>query len=353
MAEQPGVGIIGTGWGARVQVPAFRAAGLEVRALAGSNAEKTGRIATELGVGFASGDWRALLARDDLALISIVTPPGLHREMAAAVLAAGKHVLCEKPTALDANEARAMAEAARGRSDCFALIDHQLRFLPAFRKARELIGAGAIGAVRQAQAMIANGSRLDGRPWNWWSDAAQGGGALGALGSHVVDGLRYLVGEITAVSGHLHTYISEREYAGGVRAVSADDFAAFQLQLAGDVYAHATVSVVAQPGVTNEFLVLGSSGTLRLRGSRLLQGDADGNIQDITPPSDVVIPAGVSGTFPEATVYQGHALRAALESGSCEPILAGASFDDGLRVQQALDAIRRSAREEGRWIALV
>ncbi|KPV48757.1 oxidoreductase, partial [Kouleothrix aurantiaca] len=131
-----GIAIIGTGWGARVQVPAFRSAGLEVVALAGSDAAKTERIAGELGVASSTGEWRELLARPDADVVSIVTPPDLHHEITLAMLEAGKHVLCEKPTARDAAEAEEMLAAAQARPRQPALIHHELRFLPALIRPR-------------------------------------------------------------------------------------------------------------------------------------------------------------------------------------------------------------------------
>src|SRR5260370_31021613 len=104
------IAVIGAGWGARVQVPAFREAGLEVVAIAAQDAEKTRRTAAELGL-TAFDDWHALLA-SDVDLITIVTPPSEHLTMATAALDAGKHVLCEKPTALHAGEAEALLAAA-------------------------------------------------------------------------------------------------------------------------------------------------------------------------------------------------------------------------------------------------
>src|ERR1700704_512585 len=96
------LGIIGTGWGTRVQVPAFREAGLDVVAIAGQDAEKTRAVDRDLDVK-PFVDWRALLG-SDVDLVSIVTPPSEHLVMATAALDAGKHVLSEKPTALDAGE---------------------------------------------------------------------------------------------------------------------------------------------------------------------------------------------------------------------------------------------------------
>ncbi|HWS70782.1 MAG TPA: Gfo/Idh/MocA family oxidoreductase, partial [Thermoanaerobaculia bacterium] len=167
------IGIIGTGWGARVQTPAFREAGLEVVAIAGRDAAKTKEIARELDLR-PFDDWRELVT-SDVNLVTIVTPPSEHLEMATAALDAGKHVLCEKPTALDASEAQRLVDAARAHPDRIALIDHELRFLPSFLAAREQVRE--LGAIWYAEVRYASPARGDrNRAWNWWSDATRGGG---------------------------------------------------------------------------------------------------------------------------------------------------------------------------------
>src|SRR2546423_5974621 len=214
------VGIIGHGWGERSQAPNFRDTGLEIAGIAGHE------------------DWRSILDRAEV--IPIVTPPSTHLEIATAVLDAGKHVICEKPTALDATEAEKLAGVARKHPKQIAIIDHELRFLPSFRTARERIGD--IGAIRYAEVRYASPSRSDrSRPWNWWSDASQGGGVWGAVGSHFVDALRYLGLEIDAVQAVLATMIDERSG----KKVTSDDFAAVHLRLRGGALAAMTVSAVA------------------------------------------------------------------------------------------------------------
>src|SRR5258708_7038955 len=216
------VGIIGTGWGARRKVPAFREAGLEVVAIAGHNAERTRKIAGELDVE-PFDDWRKLIA-SNVDLVTIVTPPSEHLEMATSALDAGKHVLCEKPTALNADQADQLLAAAWKHPKQISLIDHELRFLPSFRAARERIGE--LGGIRYAEVRYASPSRGDrSRAWNWWSDAEQGGGIWGAVGSHFVDTLRFLGMEIEAVQATLRTIIDVRPFENGTRPVTSDDFA--------------------------------------------------------------------------------------------------------------------------------
>ncbi len=343
------IAIIGTGWGARIQVPAFRAAGLQVVALAGSDQAKTERIAGDLGVPFATGDWRAVLARPDVALVSIVTPPDLHREMAAAALAAGKHVLCEKPTALDAAQARAMLAAAQERPRQLALIDHELRFLPALIRARQMLADGAIGAVRHVLFQVISSSRADlARLWNWWSDTARGGGALGAFGSHQVDLLRYLLAdEVAAVAASLHTFVAERNAADGPRPVTSDDYYSLRLRFARGPLATIECSSITRTNEPNSVTLYGAAGTLRWVGGKLLHIPPDGAPEDITPAYEHATPADLrGGDFPQGTLYLGHALRAFF-AGDRAALVPAATFVDGLHTQQVLDAARASDRQGG------
>ncbi len=234
-----------------------------------------------------------------------------------------------------------MPAAAEAHPAQLALIDHELRFLPAVRLARDLIAAGEIGAVRHADVRSLGSSRGDPRrPWSWWSDAAQGGGVLGAIGSHQIDLLRYLLAdEVAAAAGVTHAFIAERPDASGqLRPVSADDYAAATLRFAGGALATISASVVAPHDEPNSATVYGADGALRFVGGRLLRGSG-GEFVDITPPHSLEIPAGIAGDFPQGTVYLGAALRAAL-SGDAAALAPAATFADGLAAQRAIDAIR-------------
>ena len=135
--------------------------------------------------------------------------------MATAALEAGKHVISEKPTAMNAHEAEQLVKAAHAHPSQIAIIDHELRFLPAWIAARERIGE--IGALRYAEVRYASPGRGDRkREWNWWSDVEEGGGIWGAVGSHFVDAFRYFGFEIAAAQAMLHTAIAERPYEGAL-----------------------------------------------------------------------------------------------------------------------------------------
>ncbi len=362
-----GVGIIGTNWGVHVQLPAFLAAGLDVVAIAGRQLRKTRRIADQMGVRYATDDWRTLIARDDIALVSIVTPPALHCEMSLAALEAGKHVLCEKPMALRTDESRHMVAVAATRPDQFALVDHELRFLPAFQLARRVVAEGGIGQFRRAEVRAIASVRTSlHQPWNWWSDAAQGGGVLGTISTHQTDILRYILADdITAAQGFLSTFITERPrdtsgqlLSTNTSPVTADDFATFHLRFARGGVAVVIASMVSRIEEPQSITLHGDEGTLRFVDRQLLYARYDEELRDITPAHTLAIPTELEGishssfaAYAEATVYMGRALRAALE-GDRSALASAATFQDGLRVQQVVDAVRSSSAHSGDWVQL-
>jgi len=344
------IGIIGTGWGARVQVPAFRDAGLDVTGIAGAHRNKTRRVAEELDVK-PYDDWRELIAADDVDLVSIVTPPAEHVAMAIASLDGGKHVLSEKPAALNAREAEQLVDAAQSHPALLALIDHELRFLPAWRAARERVRE--LGAIRYIEVRYASPSRGDRtREWNWWSDATRGGGVWGAVGSHFIDAVRYFAGEIDAVQAMLSTIIRERPFGEGTREVTSDDLAAVHLRLRNCGVAVMTFSGVASgPDEATTMTIHGEDGALRLLREELLtaiQGEpftraAGGPLEDRRGNS----PGGAFGT---GTLHLGRALKAALDDNDASALAPAATFADGLAHQRVLDAARMSSGTDGRWV---
>ncbi|HYH07424.1 MAG TPA: Gfo/Idh/MocA family oxidoreductase [Thermoanaerobaculia bacterium] len=346
------IGIVGTGWGARVQVPTLREAGLEVVAIAGHQRERTRQIADELGVR-PHDDWRDVVTAPDVDLVSIVTPPSEHREMALAALAAGKHVLLEKPTAMSVAEAEELVAAAQRVPERVTLIDHELRFLPQWRETRERL-RDAIGDVRYAEVRYASPARGDrSRAWNWWSDAGRGGGIWGAVGSHFVDALRYFGMEVESVQAMMRTTIEHRPFEDGTRAVTSDDFTSVDLRLRGGAVAVMTFSAVSSgPDESSMLTIYGERGALRFVGEEvaLSQGGKPfalfaGGPMEQRPGNS---PGGAFGT---GTLHLGRALRAALDQGDRIALAPAATFDDGLMQQRVLDAARQSAKQGG-WIAL-
>jgi predicted dehydrogenase len=334
-------------------VPAFRSAGLEVVALAGFHHEKTQQTAAELGGLTAYDDWRELVASPEIDLVTITTPPSEHREMAAAALAAGKHVILEKPTALHAGEAQELVELAGDHADRIAIVDHELRFLPCWREARQRIRE--IGEIRYAEVRYASPGRGDrSRAWNWWSDAERGGGIWGAVGSHFIDALRYFGIEIAGVQALLHTVIAERPSGEGSRAVTSDDLAAVHLRFEGGGVGSLLFAAVASGSDEPAVLTIhGERGAMRFTGEEVLLSQG-GKLYMRMAGEDLAKVPGNSpgGAFGSGTIHLAHALRAALDGGDRTALAPAATFHDGLMQQRVLDAARRSASDEGRWTAV-
>ena len=342
------VGLIGAGFARRVQLPGLRLVpGVTPTAIAShhrANAETTARE-FEIPHVFDDGIELARSPHVDLVIVSS-TPPG-HVQYAIAALEAGKHVLCEKPMALDAAEAARMVEAAERRPSCVAWLDHELRYEPNRRKIRDLIRDGAIGEVRHIELTLKPYLRGDGRPqtsaapWTWWYDRSQGGGILGAVGSHLIDQCRFWTGrEVTQVAGRVATFLRERRDATGVvRAVTADEMVSGVLSLGEDVVATVTLSAVAHHGTGHLAQITGSDGTLLLTGETKLEiGKAGGPLEDISAPDDLIGQTTVNNMWARSFV---RLMRdfAAVARGAA-PTGEPAGFRDGWHIQRVLDALR-------------
>ncbi|HST51175.1 MAG TPA: Gfo/Idh/MocA family oxidoreductase [Pyrinomonadaceae bacterium] len=359
--ESIGIGIIGTGFARTTQLPAFRAVeGARVAAIASGHRENAERVAREFDIPFVASDWREVVERDDVDLVSIVTPPSTHAEIATAALEAGKAVLCEKPMALNADETDAMRQKARAAGR-LALIDHELRFLPARRLMREMILSGEIGRVRHAKFVLRSDSRAAAdRPWNWWSDERAGGGALGAIGSHAVDALRWLLFTgVAHVSATLAAHVRERlePSTGEPRAVTSDDEASLLLNFDdGAVTDKATgivsISMVEAGATEHSVAVFGSEGALRVEGaSDLWQSRVGDNSWQRVSTDGAPLASGLrDGEWSRGFTVFAREIVAALRDGRTT-IDGAATFDDGHHTQLVLDAAR-AAHSSGCRVAV-
>lgn len=351
------VAIIGTGWGVRVQVPAFRHVGLQIGALWGRTAEKTNKIVKSLNIPFGTIDYQAILNNPEIDLISITTPPHTHAEMSIAAIKAGKHVLCEKPTALNVAEVETMAATAKTYPQQLALIDHELRFLPTRQKMRMLLQEGYVGHIFHVNLIFQSDWLLNvDRRWNWWSNQEKGGGLLGAIGSHLLDQLVWLLNQrVTAVSGLERTFIKARpDETGQPCSVTSDDYTLVQLQL-DDCSAAMELSGVAPGQNLHRIQIVGSKGCLiyeneTLQGWQIDQNGKSGPVEDLTLTETITLPENYPASdFPRGTIFLGQALKVALETGDFSPLAPAATFADSLHIQEVIDAIRHSNRKET-WI---
>jgi predicted dehydrogenase len=356
-----GVGLIGTGFARSAQAPAFRSCeGAELVAVCSGQRENAEHVAEEFEIAHVCKDYQELLALDSVSLVVVSTPPRLHRSISLAALEAGKHVICEKPMALHAGEAREMALRAASRPDQLAIIDHELRFNPTWRRMKELVDSGFLGELHHINLLISSGFRHSAlRPWNWWSQKSAGGGLLGALGSHAIDAIHWIFGEIDAVCGTVETIIPERKdpKSGEMRRNETDDFCSFQLRLTsregGTAFGVAVLSALYTSGGKNQFTAVGSHGTLMMDGDETLYGTRGFNrtFEDLSLPDRARAVALVPDNLWARSFY--HLAREsvqALREGRTE-IAHAAIFADGLQCQKVIDAIKRSHQEQ-KWVSV-
>jgi predicted dehydrogenase len=347
------IGVIGTGFGRRVQLPALRlVSGAEVTAVASGNLERARAVAREFDVPHAFGSGEELARAPDVDLVIVSSTPDAHLRHAVAALEAGKHVLCEKPMALTAREAEQMVEVA-AKSGGIARVDHELRYEPNRRRARDLIRAGAIGPVLHIEFLLKPYIRGDGRPqafdapWSWWYDATRGGGILGAVGSHLIDLCRFWTGsEVAEVQGRTATFVPERyDEQRAPRPATADEYASFVLRFANGVVATVTLTTVAAYGPGHFAQVTGKDGTLVLTGETKLEiGRRTAELEDISVPDDLWERTSPNNMWARSFVRLMRDLVGVLDGqpATGEP----ATFHDGLAVQRVMDAVRagRGAR---------
>lgn len=342
------VAVLGTSFGRTVQVPGFRDhPGFEVVAIAGRDAARTARVAAELGIAGAYADWRELLERERPDLVSIATPVVHHHAMMLGAIAAGAHVLCEKPPAMDRFEAAAMRDAALAAGRV-AGINHEFRFLPARAFARRLVREGAIGRPRRGTIVgryplwTLPGSRGP----TWLSDAAQGGGILGALGSHHTDALRTIFGEPRRARGSVRVDQPRRgpvEPGAAAGIATADDACTFELEFEGGASALVDLSACA-PYRGERHEIEGGDATLRW-------DESGWRLWRIAPgrePEELAIPAehdierreGEPALAAPFRVMVARLHRAIDAGEPLEPSFAA----DAVAVQGVLDAVRESGR---------
>ena len=192
------VGVVGVGFVTIVQIPGFQAENIEVVAVCSRRIERAQEAAQQIGIPHAYSDYQDMLRLEGLDAVSIVTPPALHHSMAIAALEAGKHVLCEKPFALNKNQAWEMYDLSQ-RTGLTSMITHEFRWAPQRAYIKELLDQGYLGRLNLAGLRLFFGPRdaVRARPATWALDADLGGGFLYALGSHYIDALRHWFGEIT------------------------------------------------------------------------------------------------------------------------------------------------------------
>ncbi|MBM2810028.1 MAG: Gfo/Idh/MocA family oxidoreductase [Chloroflexi bacterium] len=334
------VAVIGTGWGGSTVLPGFRCVeGAEVVAVVSGRLERAVAAAAEHGVADAFDDYRAMLDAVKPDLVAITTPPFLHREMTLAALAAGAHVLCEKPLAMNVAEGADMLDAAERLGRIHA-VDFEHRFIPARVAFSRLLAEGAVGEPYFFRMVDFSGMRR-GQPYGWWFDRTRGGGVLQATVSHQIDAIRGWLGEFDRVTADLRSVMPERSAASGdgaTQRVTADDTALVSFRLRSGLTGCMDFCWVAR-GQVRRTEVFGTEGVLILEGTKVFRA-VDGEPQEI-PIEDrdqTRLDDPRIGPFVELAQRLVDRINGK-ESGTF------ATLREGLEVQRVMDAIRQASDE--------
>lgn len=373
MSEEIKVGIVGTQFMGRAHSNAF----LDVpyyfdlpfrpvlRAACGRNAARLETFAQRFGWQTTDTSWEKMVARDDIDLVDICTSNLTHMTLAVAAAKAGKHILCEKPIAMNANEARKMLDAVR-EADVRHMVAFNYRRVPALVLARQLIEQGKLGQIHHFNAVYYQDWLVDPNfPIVWRHDIKEAGsGAHGDMNAHTVDLARYLVGEIEAICGTQEIFVKERPLADaeGTGQVTADDAMFFMARFRDGALGTFMATRFAT-GRKNylRLEIFGSEGSLVFNLERLNEleyysrkdEDVEQGFRNIIvtegnhpylnmwwPPGHII---GWEHTF----IHEVGDMLLAISKR--EPV--SPDFYDGLRCQQVLDAVSKSANE-GKWITV-
>lgn len=372
MADKPvlRIGLIGSGFMGKAHVFGFATAQkvfdlpyrLELHTLADATDELAAVAARDFGFAHHTGNWRDLVDNPDIDMIDITAPNALHREMALAAIAAGKHVYCEKPLAPLAAEAREMTEAARA-----AGVKTQVGFNylcnPMLRTAREMIAAGELGEIRSYRGIHAEDYMADATsPFTFRHDP-QGGGALADIGSHALATAEFLLGPIAEVMGDCVTLIGTRpDGRGGSRRVEVDDIGRAFVRFASGVPGSVEANWLATGRkMQHDFEVHGSKGALHFSQERFNElhfystADAAGRrgfrrieaAPDHEPYGRFCVAAGHQIGFNDLKAIEVEGFIRAIAGEQPEPF----GFAGGLRIQTLVETIHRSSAER-QWLAV-
>jgi len=354
VSDRPGAVVVGTGFGCRVHVPALRAAGFDVVALVGTDADRTARRAERSDVPASFTDLDAALALPDVVAVTVSTPPHAHAPVAIAAVEAGKHVICEKPFALDTADARRMLDAAE-RAGVTHLVGHEFRWAPERAVGGRAIHAGAIGEPRFATfvSYVPLVADPETKVPRWWFDHDAGGGWLGASGSHIVDQIRTWLGEFASVSATLNVVSARRDVA--------EDSFTVRFTLASGLEGVLQQTAAAWGPYGGITRVAGTNGSLWTEADAVWVADHDGTRQ-LPVPADLELPRAPEEsddprhkfTHLELGPYTRlcEVLRAGVDGRAIDAPVAVPTFADGVACMEVLDAIRASAAADGAVVAL-
>jgi predicted dehydrogenase len=352
-------------------------ANIEMRTICGRDSASVEAARAQLGWKNASTDWKAVVTSPEIDIVDINTPNDSHAEIAIAAAQAGKHVLCEKPLALNVAQCKEMLDAVK-KAKVVHMVCHNYRRIPAIALAKKLIEEGAIGEIYHYRARYAQDWIVDPNfPLVWrLQKGVSGSGSHGDINAHIIDLARYLVGEFNEVSGLMHTFIKERplmdqsgkgQGLGGKASkkmgkVTVDDASMFIGRFANGALANLEATRFALGRKNHiEIEINGSKGSLHfnLEDMNRLKFFDNTQPQDRQGFRDILV-TQPGGTHPYVGQWwpPGHIIgyehtfvhtiadfvNACVEGKSVQP-----TFEDGLKNERVLEAVEESAKSR-QWV---
>lgn len=369
MTASLGAALIGTGFIGKAHAMAYRAAHavlgdtppVRLAALCDVPAARAEATAAQFGFARATDDWRTLIDDKNVDIISITTPNHLHAEITLAALAAGKHVWCEKPLALNMADASRMAEAA-AQSDKTTIVGYNYLHNPAVSHAKRLIEEGRIGRLAHVRGWADSDYQADpDLPWTWRASRAEAGlGILGDFGCHALSLMMALAGPVESLTADMQIIHKDRPLpdGSGRAPVENEDMATALLRFKNGV--HGSMSTSRSAWGRKNHLSIEAHGTKgmilftqeRLNELRLFVNEGEKSEQGFRtiltgvehPPYGEFLPSNGHqlGFLDLKTIEAAEFLRAIAEGRKAKP-----SIEDALEIERVFHAIAQSA-ENGR-----
>lgn len=376
------VAVVGTGFIGPVHIEALRRAGVTVRGILGRTAEESRSAAAALNVPVAYDNFDDLLRDPEIQSVHIATPNKLHYPMASAALEAGKHVVCEKPLAMNTVESAALLELSNRHPRQAAAVNYNIRFYPLIHHARDLVQSGAIGEIYAVHGGYFQDWLLFDTDWNWRLDPSEGGAlrAVGDIGTHWLDLTGFITGlRVERLVADLATLVAARKrprtavatFTGKGKAGPADydlvpikteDWGSMLLHYAGGARGSMNVSQVSA-GRKNQlsFEISGSQAALAWNSERpnelwIGRRDAPNELLIKDPALMSASASAIAGTpgghtegFSDTFKQLYRTFYGYIEAGDFNAPRPFPTFEEGHREIVLSERILQS-QHEGRWV---
>lgn len=375
-----GAAVIGTGFIGTVHVQALRRLGVNVLGVLGSSAARGAEAAQSIGVPKAYVSLEDLLADDDVKVVHVTSPNQFHFSQVKQILAAGRHVVCEKPLTMTSVEAAELVALAKA-SNLITAVNYNIRYYPLNQHSRAMVANGDLGDVRLITGHYMQDWLLYDTDWNWRLEADKGGllRAFGDIGTHWIDLTSFVSGlKVTSVMAELSTFVKTRQQPVGpvetfsqdrsgetvARNVTTEDTALLLLRYENGARGSVVVSQVS-PGKKNSLCwqIDGSKSSAAWDSEKpdhLFIGHRDKPNQTLQRDAALMNAAGATATALPGGHVEGFAdsffalfreIYGAIEADQPPDRPSYASFADGCYEMYVCDAVLESARL-GRWVDL-